>query len=319
MNSLSESVDMLLHDHKKIIHTTDGFEVHDRAGLLELLHDAVFGGMETTGGSGTKARLPISEAALDLHELIDQQIAEAWADATKRVPGLSTPRQMLAEWSTLVREDTIVVVTYPEQHDRWDPRIRAEVPVVIRVRQEHTPEKLAHHWVNLIEGFFDPERTAGIKAPCIACGASKVSRLKDGEHVMSDALVFRRDRDTGRTLDARCLNCGTVWAPSQFEFLAQTLGVILDVTIPDDAPVRAPREVASEECAGGEHGECVSVWCRCEHHIERALVPVGAVVARTGGGPGVMTESVGHIAPLTRPVCGSCWTEQSVTGGCMCP
>lgn len=314
MTRLSESVDQLLHAHKKTISTPDGIEIHDRPGLLQQLHDAVFGGLEKTGGSGSKAKLPISEAALDLHELIDQQITEAWAAATKRVPGVATPGQMLAEWSRLVLEDSIVVVTRPEQHDRWSEKHHDKVPVVIRVREEHTPAALAGLWVTMIEDFLNPDRTAGIKAPCIQCETEKITRRKDGETVVTDALVFRRDKDTGRTLDARCLACGAMWTPSQFPFLMNALDL-------DDTPdlEETPRSQAvqwrgSDECHTGSHGDCRMLHCTCECHTADHTPRASA--ARPLSPVTVMFPSL-HVD--VADVCGSCFTIRSVSGACVCP
>lgn len=224
MTHIGDSVEQLTRTHKKSLYTVDGYEIHDRPSLLEQLREAIFGGMEKTGGSGSKAKLPISESAVDLYELIDTQVTEAWAAFTGRVPTITRPETLLAEWAAGVQADTIVTVTRPEQHDRWDEAKNRNVPFVIRVRTEYTAADLAAQWVATIEDFLNPERTREIQGACIHCGASKVSRRKDGETVLAPALVFRRDRDTDRTLDARCLNCGTVWPPSQFEYLARAIG-----------------------------------------------------------------------------------------------
>ena len=49
--------------------------------LIGMLRDAVFGGMEHSGGAGGfQARLPISAGALDLFEAIDMEITETWAE-----------------------------------------------------------------------------------------------------------------------------------------------------------------------------------------------------------------------------------------------
>lgn len=232
-SQLIESVNTLAKHHDKVIHTSEGIEIHQRAGLLEQLRDAVFGGMEKTGGSGTKAKLPMSDAAVDLYDLIDRQISEAWASVNGRPPSVERPEQLVTEWAAVTREDVIVVVTHTEQYERWDEAKGRNVPYVIRAREEFSPQNLVGHWIALIEDFLNPERTAGIKAPCIQCGASKVARRKDGESVTTDAMVFRRDRDTGRTLDARCLNCGAMWVPSQFEFLAASIGINIQRALAD--------------------------------------------------------------------------------------
>lgn len=316
---LASNVDVLIRDHKKTVWTPEGPEIHDRPPLLEQLHDAVFGGMEKTGGGSSLGRAPISEAALDLYTLINEQIAESWHAVTGRVPSpLATPGMLVAEWSRTVQEDAVVVVTRPEQHERPDERY-GHVTVVIRVREEHTPATLTSQWVGQIEDFFNPERTAGIAAPCIQCGRRKVPRVKDGEVVESDALVFRRDRTTGRTLDARCLACATVWPPSQFEFLAKAIGIDLGIEPAEEKPRPAPMTQLSEECAEGRHGECRSVWCRSEWHLHSAPPELAAppAIRRLTGTSSGMVEPSGHLEPL-RAICPDCWTEPSVTGACMC-
>ena len=275
--SLLESVDQLIHDHKKMIDTIDGFEIHDRPSLLEQLRQAVFGGMERTGGSSSKAKLPVSEAAVDLYTLIDRQIAEAWSAITKRVPSNMRPEQLLAEWSAVVQEDVVVVVSHPEQYERWDEAKGRKVPFVVHAREEYLPLALANRWMALIEDFLNPEKTDGIKAPCLHCGATKVTRRRDGEAVLTDALVFRRDRDTGSTLDARCLNCGVIWPPSRFEFLTQALGI-------EDKPIESKKVNSavwsgSPACADEQHGKCRSMNCRCDCHVSAMSEPPAKVEA----------------------------------------
>lgn len=220
---LAAAIEMLTREHKTIAHTEDGIEVHDRPALLDQLREAVFGGMESTGGSSMGAKLPISEAALDLYELIDHQIAEAWAQTHGRPPGADRPERLAAEWSAAVRADTLIVVTTPEQYERWDETKNRMATYVIHARSEHTPDALAEKWVEMIETFFDPPRQAEIQAACFVCDTRKVQRRKDGELVDSSALVFNRDRQTGETRYAECLACGTRWAPSQFKYLAEQI------------------------------------------------------------------------------------------------
>lgn len=304
-------VEQLTTTHKKTIHTVDGIEIHERIGLLDQLRDAMFGGMERTGGSSSKAKLPVSEAAVDLYQLIDQQITEAWVSEHDRVPSVDSTERLLVEWAAVVQPESIVVVTHPEQYMRWDEQRGCEMPFVIRAREEHKPVQLARHWVTQIEDFLDPERTAGIKAPCLNCGAEKVGRRKDGEDTISDALVFRRDRDTGRTLDARCLNCGVIWPPAQFPFLIQALGLD-DAVIPEDAVSRRLEWSGSEECAGGEHDKCRMLRCRCDCH-DTGVPPRPSDARRDP------VEVTYPHEPVAGEVCPECFTIRSVSGRCVCP
>lgn len=223
--SLDSSIELLTREHKTAAHTVDGLEFHTRPPLLLLLREAIFGGMESTGGSSMKAKLPISEGALDLYELIDRQIAEAWAQANTVPPNADKPEALAAQWSALVNPDAIITVTHPEQHDRWDEAKDRMVTNVIHIRSEYTPEQLAAKWVTMIEEFFDPPRSAEIPAPCVVCGERYVQRRKDGETGRSSAMVFIRDRHTGDTLRAECQHCGRAWAPDQFNWLGEALGI----------------------------------------------------------------------------------------------
>lgn len=217
--SFPDSIEVLTRDHKTAAQIEDSIEFHEHPALLEMLRDAVFGGMEHGGGSGSKARLPISEGALDLYQLIDHQIAEVWAATFNRVPSADKPEALLTEWGSRADADDVFVVTRPEQHER-DGRA-----YVIRVRAEYTAESLAARWVEQIQEFFDPPRRADINAACFVCGERWVHRNRDGEQVQNAALTFRRDRATGETIGAECLACGTQWLPSQFMYLAQQIAV----------------------------------------------------------------------------------------------
>jgi hypothetical protein len=223
--TLQASIELLTREHKTAAQTIDGLEFHTRPALLHLLREAIFGGMEATGGSSMKAKLPISEGALDLYELIDHQIAEAWAQSNTVPPNTDRPETLAAQWSALVDPDAIIIVTHAEQHERWDDTKDRLVSNVIRIRTEYTAETLAARWVTMIEEFFDPPRSAEIPAPCVICGERYVERRKDGESGRTSAMVFIRDRYTGETLRAECQHCGRAWAPDQFDWFAGALGI----------------------------------------------------------------------------------------------
>lgn len=197
-------VEVLIREHKKAVSTVDGIEIHSVPSLLSQLHDAVFGGMEKTGGSALGSKLPISAGALDLYMLIDRQITECWVALMKRVPSPSKPETLLWAWSIFVDPVTVVQV---------DGRRVGAVDAV-------------HEWERMITDFFNPARMAEIQAPCFLCGERYVY-AHDGTR--GSALRFRRDRDTGETLDARCLACGAVWRPDRFEFLAESIGIAVDL------------------------------------------------------------------------------------------
>lgn len=216
--TLSDNINSLTEQHPTIVHIEEEVTVVNQPALLETLREAVFGGMERTGGSGMKASLPISEGALDLYQLIDHQIAEAWSARFNRVPSADKPEALLIEWAHGIDPDEPVTVTRPEQGERDGKAY------VIHVRTEYTPDALAERWVQQITDFFNPTRTAEITAPCFVCDTRWVHRKRDGQTVQTSALVFRRERDTGETTGAECLACGTQWTPPQFLYLAKGIG-----------------------------------------------------------------------------------------------
>lgn len=203
---MSIDVETLTREHKTAVSTDEGIEFHSVPSLLSQLRDAISGGMESTGGSSTmKSKLPISAAALDLYMTIDREIASAWAAAFQKVPNADKPETLLAEWGAWADADTIVEVAG---------------------RTYYAPDAVAL-WGERITDFFDPPRLAEINAECPMpdCGNRYVYSHIDGEEIRSSALRFNRSRYTGQTLDARCVACGTVWQPSEFDRLAAVIGI----------------------------------------------------------------------------------------------
>jgi len=200
---MSVDVETLTREHMVEVTTIEGPQSHPVPSLLSQLRDAVFGGMEATGGSSMKASLPISEAALDLYMVIDREISEAWAGAFQRVPGKEQPEALLSQWAAWAEPDTIVTAG----------------------RRDWYAKDLVEKWENQIREFFDPPRMAEIDAACPTCEERYVYAVSAGEETRSSALRFDRSRETGETLDARCLACGAVWLPSQFERLAAIIGI----------------------------------------------------------------------------------------------
>lgn len=200
---MSVDVETLTREHKVAVTTDEGIEFHSVPSLLSQLRDAVFGGMEATGGSSMKASLPISEAALDLYMVIDREISEVWVGAFQRVPGKENPEALLSQWAAWAEPDTAVTA---------GPR-------------DWYASDLVTKWETQIRDFFDPPRTAEINAPCPTCDERYIYTISAGEEVRSSALVFDRSRETGETLDARCLACEAVWLPTQFDRLATTIGI----------------------------------------------------------------------------------------------
>ena len=197
--------------------------MQDMPPLLNELREAVFGGMEKTGGSaGFEARMPISSGALDLYETIDMEIAETWACLFPgQIPNADRTERLLSQIVAVASPDEQVTITVSVQ--RVDnPGTRQEHWWVERTTQTHTVHKLMLKWLHQIGSFFNPLRTREIKAPCVQCGEEWVTKQVDGETKPHRVFVFVQD-DLGNTLEARCLSCGLSWRRDQFEFLAAAL------------------------------------------------------------------------------------------------
>lgn len=202
---------------------------HERAALLLELREAVFGGMESTGGgNGFRPVLPISDGALDLYEAIDQEITEAWAHAFPgQIPNVDTPERLLSQLVAVASPDELVTITVATQ--RVDNRgERDEHWWVERVPVQYSVEALMRRWVKQITEFFNPPRTREIQAPCIQCGEEWAWKNVAGEDRPYRVFVFVQDSH-GNTLEARCRACEMSWGRDKLLFLAAAIGARSDM------------------------------------------------------------------------------------------
>lgn len=184
-------VQVLTDTHPKSVSTTDGIEIHSVPSLLSQLREAIYSGMEKTGGSGSSsARIPIDPAALELYEQIDSQITNVWVSAFSKVPSADKPEALLRQWAAWAHEETAVLLS-----GRW---VTASQAVTL--------------WVTRISAFFEPPRLPEITEPCPSCGVRFVITVKEGAEVRASALNFRRSRSTGQTIGAQCDSCGSYWS-----------------------------------------------------------------------------------------------------------
>jgi predicted RNA-binding Zn-ribbon protein involved in translation (DUF1610 family) len=194
----------------------DKKEIRLRGGLLEQLRQAMFGGMEGTGGSSSfGSKPPIDAGALDLLNEITEQATVVLAAVTGKPTPFGQAEDYVREWSENTAEEKQYVVTSPAT---------TSAGAVFDERYEYTAYNLAKRWVQRVEDFFEPPRSREVKAPCPSCSERYVYRLKDGEVIQSPAVNIRIDRETGVSIDARCSNCGNEWPRSQFEVLAKLVG-----------------------------------------------------------------------------------------------
>lgn len=197
---MSVDIEVLAREHDQTVQTIDGTVTARVPALLSQLHEAIYQGSAPDGASaGFKARLPVQAAALDLWRQITAQVDACYRQKLGRPAGHVFG--VLSRWAAFVDDDTLVTVNGRDVYARdavagWEAQIRA---------------------------YLDPPRLAEIQAPCIQCGRRWKFRPVDGQIVRSAALVMVRDRDTGRTLYAECQQCGAVWWPGQFAFLAEAI------------------------------------------------------------------------------------------------
>lgn len=264
--SFRELVDLLTEPTtRKVLRDTGKTSQVSVDGLLVQLRAAVFGGMEGTGASSSfAAKPPLDPAAVDLLEEITEQAAKVLAIAKPSPTPFGHAEQYVRLWSALVSESQVVHFTVrsvvPSQ---VDPETYVPgKPSVFDERVESTAYDLVASWVDRVETFFNPPSSREIQAACPVCGARYVERFKDGEITRSAALNIRRERATGRPVEAKCAACTATWEPDKFEFLAELVGAT-PAELTEEAKARSPRLVLSQECDAGVHELCESVVCEC--------------------------------------------------------
>lgn len=207
--------------------------------LLPALHEAIFGGMESTGGAaGFSPKMPIDSGALDLYQAIEQEIAEAWAGAfPNQIPGIESVEQLLTQFFAVTqRAPEAELVTIMRSVQRVDnPGTISEHWWVERLPTEYTPLALLRRWVAQVQGFFDPPSHREIMAPCVTCGDEWAWRHSGGEDKPYRVFVFEQD-DRGNTLGARCLACDSRWGLGQMRELATRIADALVAVQRHDAP-----------------------------------------------------------------------------------
>ena len=220
-------LDQLTKETPTFIRRDAGMELKQRIGLLQQLREAVFGGMESTGGSSQfGSRPPIDPAAVDLLTEITDQAAQVLAKVTHTPTPYGHAEHYVRLWAGQVTEGQAFTVTSRAtiNNARQYASSNPGKPTVYDSPAEYTAYGLLARWVERIEDFFNPPSSKEIKAPCPNCGERYMHRMKDGELVRSAALNIHRDKETGVSIEARCSVCARSWPRSQFEFLAEMIG-----------------------------------------------------------------------------------------------
>lgn len=227
-------INQLTKEHHGWVHRDAGTTLMPKTGLLQQLREAVFSGMENTGGSSAfGSKPPMDTAAEDLLNEITVQASEALMAVSHAPTPFGHAESYVRLWAGQTTDYKMFTVTAKATMDGADAFVDKFVadnpgapipPTTFDEQIQVSAVNLARRWVERIEGFFNPPNTREIAAPCPNCGERYLHRQKDGTHVQSAALVFIRHPETNETLEARCLLCGTNWLPAQFEFLAKLVG-----------------------------------------------------------------------------------------------
>lgn len=218
--SFHELVAVLTTEHHGWVETDQGKALKLSDGLLTRLREAVFGGMENTGGGASfGSKPPMDVSAQDALNEIDQQAAQALASVDSRPTPYGTTEKYVSLWAAATQPDTIVTVT---------ARATNKFGEVYDEYIQCTALGLVSRWVNRIESFFQPPKPRPVNEPCPKCGERYLETIRDGQTVRNAVLNFYADRETNETIEARCSNpdCGATWSPRDFEFLAVAVGAV---------------------------------------------------------------------------------------------
>ncbi|GAA4176499.1 DUF7341 domain-containing protein [Gryllotalpicola koreensis] len=219
--SFADLVDQLTQDHLVIVHTDQGIKTTTEGPLLHQLREAIFGGMESGGGSAAfGSRPPIDTAAVDLLERITDEAAQVLAQVSKRPTPYGHAEDYVTQWAVRAREDVLYEIQTREPVEKPKPG----QPTFFYARHEYSALTLVERWANAVRSYLNPTaREVPIKAPCPACGVEYLDKHDAGELIQSRALVFMRDKQTETTTGARCNACGATWDSSQFRMLGEAI------------------------------------------------------------------------------------------------
>lgn len=210
--TFSELADILTSETYGAVDHDDGPRIYKGNGLLQQLREAVFGGMESGGGSSFGSKLPMDSDALDLLELITEQAASVLAVVDPRPTPLGQAEQYVRLWSAVTNETTVF-------------RVR-----VSGGSREFTAFGLLRYWVSAVERFFSPRSSSPVPAPCPAegCGERHVQSGEGESARILSALNVEREGSEKRLLGVRCSACGAWWDREDLPRLSESLGFAPD-------------------------------------------------------------------------------------------
>lgn len=228
-----ELLDKLTADHPVWVNRESGNNLMTQTGLLQQLREAVFSGMENTGGGASfGSKPPMDAGAQDLLNEITVQASEVLAAVSHQPTPYGHVESYVRLWAGQTTDSALFSVsTRTTDHGISELEAhRLEVTRVYTATAQYSAYNLLAEWVARIEGFFNPPSTREIKAPCPVCEVQYTYRTKDGETVKSPSFNFIRD-ETGTTIEAKCSACGSSWSPDKFGWLAEHVGVKSDEPI----------------------------------------------------------------------------------------
>lgn len=263
-----ELLDKLTKDGHEWLDTDAGKILAERQGLLPQLRAAIFAGMENTGGSSAfGSKPPLDAGAVDLYDEIADQASQVLAIVDHHPTPYGHPENYVRLWAAQTGEQRRFTITTRVSIPGFEWKAEDPHTKGVEIRTEtYSAIELLRLWAERCEAFFNPSTSREIAAPCPACGERYVYRHQDGQAIRSAALNILRDKQSGKSIEAKCGNCSASWKPDEFGFLANVVGAkdpetVIEKTMPQKTVT------LSEECFTGEHAACKSVRCQDDCHL----------------------------------------------------
>ena len=212
---LPETVDTL----NKLINPTHGFNT-EAPSLLNQLKEAIFGGMESSGGSSFGSKMPLDAAALDLYNLIESESAALYVGAARYQSRSGREEGLWGQFGawdkcldqllpTSLTESALIAFSVKKWRYAFSsPRenIEAWVATVQTEFQSQVAARIIDRWVNAINRLLYPESKREFLAPCLTCKARWFHEHETGAR--SAAVILTAPDGMMR---ADCRACSAKW------------------------------------------------------------------------------------------------------------
>lgn len=198
-NYLLDAITLLTQKHRTKVHQEKNgiscVSVVDHKPLLQMLRDAVVGGIGShAGSSSARERIPFDAGALALFDSINGQVNSWYSE-------LPEPIEERYLWQRL-----------GDWYRAYENRRRAGKVSDV---EEHDTLRLVEGWRRSVEAMFDPPQTVEVTDACPMCGGRYAIDTKTGDRITALIIEYRElgletlDKATGL-----CRSCLAVWRGS---------------------------------------------------------------------------------------------------------